>query len=55
MLESLFDKVAGIQAVARLIFYFSLGIILKNLNELSIDYVLLKNVKCKAMFMMEYL
>ena len=62
MLESLFNKVAGLQdccktyllhALVR--FYFSLGKTLKNFINFFINYVLLKNVKCKVMFTGAYL
>ena len=60
--ESLFNKVAVRQDCrktyllhAHLRFYFSLGKTLKNFNQRSINYVLLKNVKCKVMFRVEHL
>ena len=62
VLESLFNKVAGLQDCCttyllhlHLGFYFSLGKTLKKFHELSINYVLLKNIKCKVIFTEAYL
>ena len=59
VLESLFNKVTGLQDCSKtyllyshLRFYFPLG---KKFHQLSINYVLLKNVKCKVMFTGVYL
>ena len=51
MLESLFNKVAGLQDR----FYFSLAKTLKNFINFLTSYVLLKNVKCKVMLTEVYL
>ena len=51
MLEFLFNKVAGLQDR----FYFSLTKTLKNFINLLINYVLLRNVKCKVMLTGAYL
>ena len=53
MLESCFNKVAGLQHCCKT--YFSLGKTLKKIHQLSINYVLLKNVKSKVMFTEAYL
>ena len=62
MLESLFNNVVGLQDCCKtyhlyshLRFYFALGKTLKNFDQLSINYVLLKDVKCKVMFTEAYL
>ena len=62
LLESLFNKVAGLQDCSKTClfhapwrFYFSLGKKLKKFHQLSINNVLLKNVKCKVMFTEAYL
>ena len=54
MFESLVNKVTGLQGCFKIFlfhphlgFYFSLG---KTFTKLSINYVLLKNVKYKVMF-----
>ena len=51
MLESLFDKVAGLEGR----FYFSLAKTLKNFINFLTNYVLLRNVKCKVMLTEAYL
>ena len=51
MLESLFNKVAGLQDR----FYFSLAKTLKNFINFLTNYVLLRNVKCKIMLTEAYL
>ena len=51
MLEFLFDKVAGLQDR----FYFSLAKTLKNFINFFINYLLLRNVKCKVMLTEAYL
>ena len=57
VLESLFNKAAGLQECYKTHllqfhsrFYFSLGKTFKNINQLSRNYVSLKNVKFKVMF-----
>ena len=50
-MESLFNKVAGLQDR----FYFSLAKTLKNFINFLINYVLLRNVKCKVMLTEAYL
>ena len=51
MLNALFNKVAGLQDK----FYFSLAKTLKNFINFLINYVLLRNVKCKVMVTEAYL
>ena len=51
MLESLFNKVAGLQDR----FYFSLAKTLKNFINALTNYVLLRNVKSKVMLTEAYL
>ena len=51
MLESLSNKVAGLQDR----FYFSLAKTLKNFINFLINYVLLRNVKCKVKLTEAYL
>ena len=51
MLESLFNKVAGLQDR----FYFSLAKTLKKFIKFLTNYVLLRNVKCKVMLTGAYL
>ena len=51
MLESLFNKVAGLQDR----FYFSLAKTLKSFINFLTNYVLLRNVKCKVMLTEAYL
>ena len=51
MLESLFNKVAGLQDR----FYFSLTKIFKNFVNFLINYLLLRNVKYKVMLPEAYL
>ena len=62
MLEYLFNKVAGLEDCSKtsllhlhLRLYFWLDKTLKNLHQLPINYILLKNVKCKVMFTEVYL
>ena len=61
-MESLFNKGAGPQGCCKtyllhalLRFYFSFGKALKNFINFLINYVLLKNVKCKVMLTEAYL
>ena len=51
MLESLFNKLAGLYDR----FYFSLAKTLKNFINFLVNYVLLRNVKCKYMLADAYL
>ena len=57
MLEYLFNKVAGLQGLLQdlpfqctIQILFPSGKNLKKFHQLSINYVLLKNVTCKVMF-----
>ena len=62
MLESLFNKIVGLQDCCKiyllhaLLRFISLWLKqLQKINYLSIDYVLLRNVKCKVMLTEPYL